>query len=447
MQELSIGDTQHCGDAFHDGRKVLQSVLDWHNYLRTSSRKSDTISCRVLDLIDKEMLLENPEHRLNLQQLCDKLEEISILARNEYQQSLERNRLSKVEQTTLKALLTLDKQAPATATQVGMTHNAILDSSSEQGPASLSPISRSQPQLHPPSARVRKSELLDKIYLGKTANREEAIKSDLGLTSETQACEIFDSPPHTPSTLGKHTFREQASVTNELYESPTSIKGKGKEIEIPEIRLTGDNQPIAHERMSQFHSEDDRVPFENKITQVSPRDTRPHSSSDEDEVVRNGIKNGFQGKHEYLYRNDDKIMDYSENRVQKRATTSQLQDQLPESSSTNQVDYQPHYFNQPTSILPTHAQQINSRTNSGFDDPRPPDRQSTSSNNPNSVFFQDYQIPEIYQEHQRLKSVWGEKRGVTQFWRKIPEDPYLKNFILNRDIVIDSKSQMLESIY
>ncbi|KAK8107550.1 uncharacterized protein PG998_009563, partial [Apiospora kogelbergensis] len=51
-------------DAFHDGQEVLGAVTAWHNHLRSSVRKSDTITSRILDLIDIEMLKKEPRERL-----------------------------------------------------------------------------------------------------------------------------------------------------------------------------------------------------------------------------------------------------------------------------------------------------------------------------------------------------------------------------------------------
>ena len=61
------------GDQFHNGREVLDAVIEWHTYLRTVIRKTDTITCRVLDLVDEMMLLGTPEHRIKADDLCSEL--------------------------------------------------------------------------------------------------------------------------------------------------------------------------------------------------------------------------------------------------------------------------------------------------------------------------------------------------------------------------------------
>ncbi|TDZ20068.1 putative serine/threonine-protein kinase MPS1-like protein [Colletotrichum orbiculare MAFF 240422] len=53
-------------DAFHDGTEVLLAVTEWHDYLRNSMRRADTISHRVLDLVEEGMLVQDPSKRLEL---------------------------------------------------------------------------------------------------------------------------------------------------------------------------------------------------------------------------------------------------------------------------------------------------------------------------------------------------------------------------------------------
>ena len=64
------------GDQFHDGREVLDAVINWHKYLRSSLRRTDTLTSRVLDLVDEEMLLGPADRRINASDLCSKLDSI-----------------------------------------------------------------------------------------------------------------------------------------------------------------------------------------------------------------------------------------------------------------------------------------------------------------------------------------------------------------------------------
>ena len=64
------------GDHFHNGHQVLEDVTNWHIYLRTVLRKTDTITSQVLDLVDENMLLEFAEQRINASRLCSTLDSI-----------------------------------------------------------------------------------------------------------------------------------------------------------------------------------------------------------------------------------------------------------------------------------------------------------------------------------------------------------------------------------
>lgn len=63
-------------DEFHDGHEVLETVTHWHQYLRNSHRRTDTITPSVLDLVDERMLLGLGNKRINAHDLCSKLDSI-----------------------------------------------------------------------------------------------------------------------------------------------------------------------------------------------------------------------------------------------------------------------------------------------------------------------------------------------------------------------------------
>lgn len=58
------------GDSFHDGFEVLPEVTHWHEYLRRLARKSDNLTRRVLDLVDKKMLVGQVELRAETSDIC-----------------------------------------------------------------------------------------------------------------------------------------------------------------------------------------------------------------------------------------------------------------------------------------------------------------------------------------------------------------------------------------
>lgn len=65
------------GDRFHDGEEVLTDVQNWHKYLRSALRVSDTATSSVLDLVDKYMLIGSASRRIKSNELCEKLGQIT----------------------------------------------------------------------------------------------------------------------------------------------------------------------------------------------------------------------------------------------------------------------------------------------------------------------------------------------------------------------------------
>lgn len=61
------------GDYFHDGETVLTEVTKWHQILRENFRSSDTITPKVLDIVDREMLLADSTNRTSAHNLYSKL--------------------------------------------------------------------------------------------------------------------------------------------------------------------------------------------------------------------------------------------------------------------------------------------------------------------------------------------------------------------------------------
>ncbi|KAI9767404.1 MAG: hypothetical protein M1839_004508 [Geoglossum umbratile] len=97
------------GDYFHDGEKVLADVLEWHKFLRNGLRKTDTITDRVLNLIEGKMLLVG-EKRVSAENLCNDLGTILAQSRSE-------SRIPTPPETIIEALLEVDNEAPPNLTQ------------------------------------------------------------------------------------------------------------------------------------------------------------------------------------------------------------------------------------------------------------------------------------------------------------------------------------------
>lgn len=78
LRQRAISKLGHgCGDAFHDTCKVLPEVTQWHKYLRTSTRAQDTFTSKVLDIVDKFMLIIPGEARISGLELSSILTKIN----------------------------------------------------------------------------------------------------------------------------------------------------------------------------------------------------------------------------------------------------------------------------------------------------------------------------------------------------------------------------------
>ncbi|KAI1148032.1 kinase-like domain-containing protein [Nemania diffusa] len=93
-------------DTFHDGFTVLQDVINWHHYLRQVTRKSDPISHRLLDLIDKEVLGQTRDNRLTSDVLYNELMRLLKDAKNDIHE--------KIAESIIESMISFDKAAPST---------------------------------------------------------------------------------------------------------------------------------------------------------------------------------------------------------------------------------------------------------------------------------------------------------------------------------------------
>ncbi|OQV04540.1 Protein kinase domain-containing protein isoform 1 [Cladophialophora immunda] len=92
------------GDYFHDSNDVLQAIGDWHLFLRRFLRNGDTLTSRVLDVVDKQMLKGDPDDRIQAKNLCGILDKLLKEYRAQQRQPL----LGSIMQ----ALLRVDEDAP-----------------------------------------------------------------------------------------------------------------------------------------------------------------------------------------------------------------------------------------------------------------------------------------------------------------------------------------------
>jgi hypothetical protein len=150
------------GDIFHNGREILPDVTRWHDVLRSALRDTDKITGRVLDLVDKRMLLGDSRERSKAKDVCTELKQILI-------QNQGRPR-RQMPESIMKALLEVDEEAPSKG--AGLI-------------ASAATPDMGQSLGIPQDRKTRKSKLLD-LPLMKTTHRSEYLKSALSVQSVEQ---------------------------------------------------------------------------------------------------------------------------------------------------------------------------------------------------------------------------------------------------------------------
>ncbi|KAJ9660233.1 hypothetical protein H2201_006979 [Coniosporium apollinis] len=93
-------------DTFHDGREVLADVRNWHTLLRSSVRQTDTITSRVLHLVDQSMLVGDEEKRATAGDIYKSLK--AILSSNNPVP------MPRVTKSIMDKLVDMDKNLPST---------------------------------------------------------------------------------------------------------------------------------------------------------------------------------------------------------------------------------------------------------------------------------------------------------------------------------------------
>ncbi|KAF2114185.1 kinase-like domain-containing protein [Lophiotrema nucula] len=62
------------GDFFHNGKDILPEVKQWHQYLRSAARQTDQITTKILDLVEKYLLVANK--RMTAERLYERLQKL-----------------------------------------------------------------------------------------------------------------------------------------------------------------------------------------------------------------------------------------------------------------------------------------------------------------------------------------------------------------------------------
>ena len=165
-------------DRFHDGFDVLPEVKKWHNFLRGHIRPSDTVTKKVLNLIERELLQMQHQHRMGTDELCKELARL-LMAATEEISNLETNSKD-TDGTVLRALLNVEEVAQSQRSSEKMTNplQQRLDTTADVTP--LDPRQRA-------SMQVKKEEKRKSRRLGQTLYRREILQSELGCLTSTVA--------------------------------------------------------------------------------------------------------------------------------------------------------------------------------------------------------------------------------------------------------------------
>jgi len=159
-------------DRFHDGMQVLPEVRKWHNYLRGHVRPSDTATLLVLDLVENSMLQTETSNRVELEELCDKLQEILGWATDRVENLKIHSR--KTDPVVLQALYNIEAKAHQEKSSRRKTVPLNHPVASVTGAEILNPPQRARATM-----QVHKERIIQNKPLGQTPYRKEILEKEL----------------------------------------------------------------------------------------------------------------------------------------------------------------------------------------------------------------------------------------------------------------------------
>ncbi|KAI4935568.1 uncharacterized protein J4E92_002859 [Alternaria infectoria] len=151
-------------DRFHDGLHVLPEIGKWHDYLRGHLRPSDTTTEMVLALVENKLLRAEPVARHTLEELCEKLQELSDWAEHKIKGLRIHSR--DTDPLVMRALSSIEKEAQIQRTSEPKTD--FLQPSFLQ----INPRARA-------SMQIKKEEMIRNKPLGQTAHRKQILEKKL----------------------------------------------------------------------------------------------------------------------------------------------------------------------------------------------------------------------------------------------------------------------------
>lgn len=161
-------------DAFHNGVDVLPEVKEWHVHLRSLLRLSDTITGRILDLVDEKMLLAESPRQFNCEALHISIKEKVQQAEAHYEQLVEKGVVRRVSTSVSEALLGNEKRKPSAA-RSQVSGRAQIDPKESSYGSSHSLLVPPECQRHEvKSSRIKKSKMGEAVQ-GSVAHRQDAL--------------------------------------------------------------------------------------------------------------------------------------------------------------------------------------------------------------------------------------------------------------------------------
>ncbi|XXG99358.1 hypothetical protein Hte_005695 [Hypoxylon texense] len=212
-------------DAFHDGTDVLPEVREWHDHLRSVLRVSDTITERILKIVDEHMLVAEPVRQSRAVSVHDALQEELRLARKDYEKLVRKGIVKLVAESVKEALLRVENQESSPA------NSQVVEAAAGAGESSSTPSHSSlpYPQRHQlKSSRINKNKRMDELPPGRVAHRQDALRPQTNQSSFIIECQDVE-----PSYEEKRTWRPHAGLLRSIPSAESSSSRTTKTLKIP----------------------------------------------------------------------------------------------------------------------------------------------------------------------------------------------------------------------
>lgn len=320
-------------------------------------------------------------------ELCDRLDEIILLSKQEYQQKLDNNFLRPVGFETLSALRDLDDQAPSKAAvaQAAMAEVDLRNQNEYGGRPQTEAVDEKLEQ----QKKLRKSERFDKIVFAKTANR---------VQNSQLLPEISESPKQLPEDT-----RLSPGLSGPRH-------GKQQE-KIPDIRLDSSDSPWVGK------------PSPIWPPREQPLDLQPYKTTSPESISPGLPDTGSPRQKDVQSSSTDS------NESFKAIPFGTFE--LPGSGAAGKSANAAGTSQLPKLVrnLPSEASSSYSRT-SGYERGGQAPLHSLEGNDP------ELSNTAIYKEYTVLEKNWADrKKSLIKRLKGVPQDQRLQRFISKRDIV------------